>query len=108
MTYQAELYKKELGQARVERSNDDWIVEARREAVRISAHAGFVSTVDLRAWAERTGTHPESNLAYSAVFKGKEWKATGHRVPSRHEGGHARRVECWKYQSTVYRREGAK
>ena len=100
MTYQTELYAKELGQNRVERTNDEWIVMARREAVRVSAQKGSVSVVDLHAWAESSGVLPESELAFSAVFKGKEWVDTGKMVRCRHEGGHARRVCVWRYVST--------
>jgi hypothetical protein len=100
VTFQTELYAKELGQARVERSNEEWILMARREAVRISAVKGSVSVVELHEWSERTGIHPESEGAYSAVFKGKEWQATGAWVQCRHEGGHARRVCVWRYVST--------
>jgi len=96
MSFQTELYAKELGQLRVERTNEDWILMARREAVRISAREGSVSAVDLHEWAERTGIRPESELAYSGVFKGKEWVATGAMVRCRHEGGHARRVCVWR------------
>lgn len=102
MSHQAELYKKELGQARVERSNDEWIVMARREAVRISARAGRVSVNELHDWAEETGIQPESDLAYSGVFKGKEWQDTKIRVQARHKGSHAREVRYWRYVSTVY------
>ena len=100
MTFQTELYAKELGQLGVERTNDEWIVMARREAVRISAQKGSVSVVDLHDWAERTGIHQESELAFSAVFKGKEWQDTGRMVRCRHEGGHARKVCVWRYVST--------
>ena len=100
MTFQRELYAKELGQLRVERTNDEWIVMARREAVRVSASKGSVSVVDLHDWSERSGIHPESELAFSAVFKGKEWGATDRTVRCRHEGGHARRVCVWRYVST--------
>ena len=102
MTFQTELYAKELGQLRVERSNEEWILMARREAVRISSSAGRVSVNELHDWAEDSGIHPESELAYSGVFKGKEWKATGQMVPARHEGSHGRRVMYWRYVSTVY------
>jgi len=102
MTYQAELYEKELGQARVERSNDEWIVMARREAVRISSRDGRVSINELHDWADESGNHPHSDLAYSAVFKGKEWQDTKMRVQARHKGSHAREVRYWVYSSTVY------
>ena len=93
---------KELGQLRVERSHNDWIVEARRFAVQHSAKAGSVSINEIRDWAERTNNHPDSNTAYSAIFKGKEWQLTGERSKARHADGHARKVERWKYVSTVY------
>jgi hypothetical protein len=105
MTFQGELYAKELGQARVERTNEEWVVMARRQAARISAQKGSVSVVDLHTWAEASGIHPESELAYSGVFKGKEWVATGAWVQCRHEGGHARRVCVWRYVSTKGRTE---
>ena len=100
MTFQTELYAKELGQLRVERTNEEWILMARREAVRQSAQRGSVSVVDLHDWAEATGIHPESELAFSAVFKGREWEDTGRMVRCRHEGGHARKVCVWRYEST--------
>jgi len=102
MTYQTELYAKELGQLRVERKNDEWIVMARREAARISASVGRVSVNELHDWAEATNTAPASELAYSAVFKGKEWKPTGQMVPARHQGSHGRKVMYWVYKSSVY------
>ena len=88
MTFQTELYAKELGQLRVERTNEEWILMARREAVRQSAQRGSVSVVDLHDWAEASGIHPETEGAYSAVFLGKEWVATGAMVHCLHEGGH--------------------
>lgn len=93
---------KELGQLRVERKYNEWVVEARRFAVRHCAKAGSVSAVEVRDWAKRTGNIPDDPLAYSAVFKGKEWQPTGEYTKSRHAGGHARRVMRWKYVSTVY------
>jgi len=97
-----EMHKQELGRNRVEVKHDEWINLARREAVRISARKGYVSTVDLHAWAQATGLHPDSASAYSAVFRGREWVPTGTRVKSTHEGSHGRGVETWRYQSTVY------
>lgn len=102
MTFQGELYKKELGQNRIERSNEEWILVARREAVRISSSAGRVSINELHDWADATGLHPESELAYTTVFRGKEWKSTGQMVPARHKGSHGRRVLYWVYESTIY------
>lgn len=93
---------RDWGREVVELHHDEWVKLARREAVRISARLGSVSIVDLRAWAEKTGKHPRDPLAYSAVFKGKEWVPTGKRVKSRHLDGHAREVKCWRYRSTVY------
>ena len=102
MSLQGEPYKKELGLNRVERTSDDWIVMARREAVRICAVAGRVSIDELHDWADESGIHPESELAYSSVFRGKEWVDTKQRVPARHNGSHAREVRYWRYVSTVY------
>lgn len=102
------FYKKELGLLRVERAYNDWIVSARRFAVRHSAQFGSVSAVEVRAWAERTNNHPDKPTAYAAIFRGKEWQPIGERVQTLHADGHARRVECWKYVSSVYRREGTK
>jgi hypothetical protein len=61
-----------------------------------------VSIVDLRDWAELTNAHPEDTLAYSAVFKGKQWRATGRLISCRHADGHARDVKVWTYVSTIY------
>ena len=105
MSLQAELYARDLGLNRVEQKleNDEWLQMARREAVRISSSAGRVSVNELHDWAEANGTVPAAELAYSAVFRGKEWVATGQTVPARHKGSHARRVMYWTYESTVYR-----
>ena len=102
MSFQTELYAKELGQLRVERTNEEWILLARREAIRISASEGSVSAVEVHQWAERTGTHPESELAYSGVFRGPEWQDTGKMVRCRHDGGHARKVCVWRYVGTQF------
>ena len=104
MSLQAELYKKELGQNRIERKleNDEWLGMARREAARVSAIAGRVSVNELHDWADETGCHPTDPNVYSVVFRGKEWVDTKQRVPARHEGSHAREVRYWRYVSTVY------
>ena len=104
MTDQLRLgeYQRELGLNRVEQAYNEWVVEARRFAVQESARAGSVSAVEVREWAERTGNHPAKESAYSAIFRGKEWVATGGRSKSKHAGGHARLVDRWKYVSTVY------
>ena len=69
MSLQAELYARDLGLNRVEQKleNDEWIVMARREAVRISSSAGRVSVNELHDWAEANGTVPAAELAYSAA-----------------------------------------
>ena len=105
MSLQEELYKKELGQNRVERKleNDEWLGMARREAARVSAKHGRVSVNELHDWADESGIHPVNENAYTAVFRGKEWVDTKQRVPARHEGSHAREVRYWRYESTVYK-----
>jgi hypothetical protein len=93
---------KELGLNRVERTHDTWIVQARSFAVRESASKGSVSAVEVREWAEATGNLPDSEGAYSGIFRGREWVATGQRTKSKHAGGHARLVDRWRYESTVF------
>jgi hypothetical protein len=100
-----ELLKKE-GIERVYLNNEEWVSEARREAVRISSRIGSVSAVDIRRWADRTGYHPQSPNAWGAVFRGKQWKPTGVWEKARHAEGHARQVQVWKYVSTIYKEEG--
>jgi hypothetical protein len=90
------------GRDRVEIKHETWLTLARRFAVMFSAKTGSVSIVHVHDWAERTGQYPDDPLAYSAVFKGKQWRPTGEMMQSRHEGGHARKVMLWKYVSTVY------
>lgn len=108
MNLQSELYKKELGQNRVERKleNDEWLQMARREAARVSAKHGRVSVNELHDWADEVGHHPTDPNAYSVVFRGKEWVDTKQRVPARHEGSHAREVRYWTYRSTIYEGKG--
>jgi hypothetical protein len=93
---------RELGLNRVEQAYDAWIVQARSFAVRESASKGSVSAVEVREWAEATGNLPDEPGAYSAIFRGKEWVATGERTKSRHAGGHARLVDRWRYVSSIY------
>ena len=95
-------YHKELGLNRVEQAYDAWIVMARAYAVRESARIGSVSAVEVRQWAERTGNPPPKESAYSAIFRGREWVATGQRSKSRHAGGHGRLVDRWRYVSSIY------
>jgi hypothetical protein len=110
MTSQLKLgeHLKELGLNRVESQveHDEWLGLARRFAVRYCARTGSVSAVEVRDWAERTGNVPEDPLAYSALFRGKEWvnlsAKTGQRTKSRHAGGHARMVDRWRYESSIY------
>jgi hypothetical protein len=96
-------HQKELGLNRVEEAYNDWIVEARIFAVRYSANVGSVSAVEVRDWAERVGNPPPKESAYSAIFRGPEWVGTGERTKSKHAGGHARLVDRWRYESTIYK-----
>lgn len=93
---------RDVGRERVETKHELWVIDARREAVRISARNGSVSIVDIRDWATDTNNHPDDPLAYSGVFKGKQWKPTGRTIRCRHEDGHARDVKVWRYVSSVY------
>lgn len=85
------------GIERVYNNNEDWVNMARLEAIRICHAQGYVSSVDLRYWADRTGQHPRHPNAWGSIFRGKVWAHTGEWVPCEHADGHARHVRVWEY-----------
>ena len=84
------------GKAATASDNAEWLTTVRREAVRISARSGEVSSVELRAWCDERDYHPFSPNAWGTIFSGKQWAHVGWRK-TEHAGGHARDVKVWRY-----------
>jgi hypothetical protein len=80
--------------------NQEWLSVVRREAARLCARNGEVSSVELRAWCDERNYHPFSQNAWGAIFSGKQWQHVGWRK-TEHADGHARDVKVWKYVSTT-------
>lgn len=84
------------GIRRTAADNKEWLTGARREAARVAARRGTVSSVDIRKWADAANYHPFSPAAWGAIFSGPQWEHVGW-TQCQHVGGHARDVKVWKY-----------
>lgn len=65
------------------------------------AHGGsrFVTADDARNLYEGSNFPPEyaeNRTFFGSIFRGKEWEATGDRVPSLHPSNNARSIMCWR------------
>ena len=57
--------------------NAEWLTAASRDAARVAARHGTVSSVDIRRWADAANFHPFSPNAWGAIFSGSQWEHTG-------------------------------
>ena len=81
-------------------SNAEWLDRMRKEAVRIARANVFVSTDDLRRYANKTGDQPHSKNAWGSIFRGvpvpgMKWVLMGYKQSAK-ESNHARRIAVWK------------
>ena len=65
------------------------------------AHGGprFVTADDARNLYEGSNfpeEYAENRTFFGSIFRGKEWEATGDRVPSLHPSNNARSIMCWR------------
>ena len=72
-----------------------WLSRVRREALRVAAKNGTVTSDDLRRWADANSDYPHHPNAWGAVFRSKGW-ATDGLARSNHPTNHARRIFIWK------------
>ena len=78
------------------KDNEQWLRWIRREAVKLSAKHGRVSSSDLRKIADAAKFQPFSENAWGAVFRVPGWEAIGWESNAR-ASAHARAVRVWKY-----------
>lgn len=70
----------------------------REQAIRISHAVEYVSSDDLRMWAERVGLSPKSPNAWGAVLRGPGWHVVG-RKKSMIPGNHGREIKIFRWEA---------
>jgi hypothetical protein len=87
---------KAAGQALVESHNETFVALMRAEAKRISLERGWLTSDDLRVYADQQNIHPQHPNAWGSVFLGPCWQVIGRRksaIPSSHH----REIKIWQY-----------
>jgi hypothetical protein len=92
-----ETVLKEQGLNDVAEHAEHFVSVMRRVARKISEESGFVSTDNLRVYADQLGIVPHHSNAWGAVFMGKHWKVVS-RKQSQYPGNHAREIRVWRYE----------
>lgn len=79
-------------------ANDLWLAGILREyAMTVSAKSGFVTSDNLRVYADQMGYKPHSPNFWGGIFRGLKWKIVG-RQRSAIPGNHAREIKVWRYE----------
>ena len=94
------LALKDAGIAQVAQNNRAWLVKMRNYARMTSAFRGWVSSDDLREYANdyaQSVGHPTHPNAWGAVFKGQGWKVVG-RTKSTLVSNHGREIRMWRWE----------
>lgn len=86
---------KEKGLKSLETTARPFLELMREQAVRVANANGYVTSDDLREYADRMRLAPHHSNSWGGVFAGKEWKATG-MVKSRRRSNHARMIRVWE------------
>ena len=97
MSAQLGLDLRDRGLDSVEGNSMTFQDRMRAEAIRISNARGWVTSDDLREYADREGIEPHHPNAWGAVFRGKCWVTVGianSTVPT----NHARLIRRWAYK----------
>jgi len=91
------LQLRDRGLDQVESNSPTFQELMRAEAKRICRIKGWVTSDDLREYANREGIEPHHPNAWGAVFRGKDWVTVGianSTVPT----NHARLIRRWAYK----------
>jgi len=88
---------KQDGLDRVTVNAENFVTLMRKVAREISEQSGFVSTDNLRVYADARGLVPHHSAAWGAIFLGKQWKEMG-RQKSKYPGNHAREIRIWRFE----------
>lgn len=66
----------------------------------VSETVAFVTADDARRIYDASRFPKEysaNHTFFGSIFRGNDWHATGHRVPSLHPANNARSIMCWRY-----------
>lgn len=91
------INRKDEGISRVEQNALGFVEIMRGYAIECSDNMGWVTSDELRVYADRHGIRPHHKNAWGAVFRGRNWKVIG-RKQSEYPDNHAREIKIWKWE----------